>query len=138
MDYDPVENEFVLTQSESPGDAIKLALWTQNRIRIEVENPWQGDTESGFGADTSIVLSVQEAEVIAKYLLALIEEVKADMVDHTALITALVAKHNLSNMVNPGGREFHHATAGRLQVGDHNVKEDYEKLLAWLKQHGLE
>lgn len=55
------------------GDGIECQEW-EGRLRIEVENPWGGDTESGFGRSASIRLTKDDARKLRDYLTAWICE----------------------------------------------------------------
>ena len=43
---------------------------SESKMYIEVENPWSGDTESGFGRSGSIRLSKDQARMLADFLSA--------------------------------------------------------------------
>ncbi len=53
-------------------------------------------------------------------------------------IKALVRKHRLGFMHNPGGGEFNHPVHGRCQISFCDDEEDYLKLLSWLQEKNLE
>ena len=54
--------------------------------------------------------------------------------NYTEEIKKLVGKHRLSFFHNPGGGVFSFPGLGLLQVPFMDPKEDYELLVAWLKE----
>jgi len=53
-------------------------------------------------------------------------------------ILRLIRIHRLAGTLNPGGMEFHHPTAGRLQVPACDFREDLRLIEEWLRNAGLE
>lgn len=40
----------------------------ENGLNIEIENPWAGDSECGFGRDTSLTLTVKQIKELIIFL----------------------------------------------------------------------
>lgn len=57
-----------IVQVDGVGDNLKATIAHDGEIYIEVEEPWAGDTESGFGRSGSIKLSKAQAELLACWL----------------------------------------------------------------------
>jgi hypothetical protein len=48
-----------------------LEAWARNgTLYLSIENPWAGDTESGFGATTAVSLSKDDAVKFANWILS--------------------------------------------------------------------
>lgn len=50
------------------GDEIQVTKYADGSIYIEIEEPWSGSTETGFGARTSVTLSPDQASALMKFL----------------------------------------------------------------------
>lgn len=55
--------------AKSAGDNLE-AYVRNGRLYMEIENPWAGDTETGFGADCDISMSESEAREFAAWILS--------------------------------------------------------------------
>lgn len=55
-----------------------------------------------------------------------------------AQVCYYATKHALVFTMNPGGGEFNHPTHGRCQVHMEDDQDDLDKLMAWLREKGLE
>ena len=62
--------EPVLTYEEtnSPGDNLE-ATACNGGVTITVEEPWAGDSETGFGADCSVRMSYEDARRFGQWLI---------------------------------------------------------------------
>ena len=59
--------------------------------------------------------------------------------NHHDAMGRLKANYSLSYTHNPGGGEFYHSDiADTCQIGCQDDKEDFERLIAWLKKHDAE
>ena len=65
---------FKLTEESSVGDSLSLEYHEGQGLYLTVENPWSGDTETGFGNDASIKLTKEQALQLAGALLAWVKE----------------------------------------------------------------
>lgn len=63
------EHKFYWEGANVLGDSIMAAV-CGGRIELEINQPWAGDTESGFGRTTSISLPCEVAVQLAAWLLA--------------------------------------------------------------------
>ena len=50
-------------------DTLVFELHNGDTAHIEIDNPWSGDTESGFGRSTSFTLTKEQARELAGTLL---------------------------------------------------------------------
>ena len=50
------------------GDEIQVTKKADGSLHIEIEEPWAGSTETGFGATTSVTLSPEQAIALMKFL----------------------------------------------------------------------
>ena len=60
---------FKLTEERSVGNSLSLDHYVGQGLYLKVENPWSGDTETGFGNDASIKLTKEQALQLAGALL---------------------------------------------------------------------
>jgi len=54
---------------EQNGDTIEL-YWRNDQMHIEIDLPWAGDTETGFGQTCSIMLDHAQVKAICGFLMA--------------------------------------------------------------------
>lgn len=45
-----------------------MELYEKTWLRIEIENPWAGDSESGFGQTCSILLTKEQVKKLTEWL----------------------------------------------------------------------
>lgn len=57
-----------LLEVDDVGDEISITKHDDGGLSIEINEPWAGDTETGFGATTSITLSPDEARRMIAWL----------------------------------------------------------------------
>jgi hypothetical protein len=48
----------------------------EDEVHFEIDAPWFGDTQSGFGATLSVTLNKAQAEQLGRWLLEQFKEVK--------------------------------------------------------------
>lgn len=57
-------------------NSLELRAW-RGVISIEVDNPWAGSTETGFGYTCHVDLTTDQARQVAAFLLAKADEIDA-------------------------------------------------------------
>lgn len=57
-----------IEEEYSVGNSIQFTEMEKNVLRVEIDNPWSGDTESGFGRTAHINLSRDGAEELLAFL----------------------------------------------------------------------
>lgn len=62
------ENRLVIEISGGVGDEIQFTKTQGGGLAIEIEEPWAGCTETGFGATTSITLKKEVLETLINWL----------------------------------------------------------------------
>ena len=62
------DNRMAITNIGDCYSEMSLAV-DGNSICIEIENPFQGDTETGFGQSTSTTMDMETAKAIAEWML---------------------------------------------------------------------
>lgn len=67
-------DELKIEEGSSTGDNLKASVDYQGLISIEVEEPWAGDTEAGFGRSGAIRLTREKALLLACWLQEAAEE----------------------------------------------------------------
>ena len=65
---------FKLTEESSVDDSLTLEYHEGQGLYLTVENPWSGDTETGFGSEGCIKLTKQQALELAGALLTWVKE----------------------------------------------------------------
>jgi hypothetical protein len=50
----------------------------RNNLHISIENPWAGDSETGFGATTTIEMTPEQAGDLVKFLTDWLSRLRAD------------------------------------------------------------
>lgn len=60
------------------------------------------------------------------------------MIDWWAEVRKLAHKHKLGFRIKEVGGEFNRHDLGKCRVGAEDPKEDYDALVNWLKQKGVE
>ncbi len=60
----------LIEAEKSFASSIECSLATDGGLNIEIRNDWAGDSETGFGRDTSVELSPQEFEALSLWILA--------------------------------------------------------------------
>lgn len=60
--------KLTIEESGSAGDNLTASIDHEGSICVEVEEPWSGDTESGFGRSGAIRLTADEALELADWL----------------------------------------------------------------------
>lgn len=66
----------IIEQDRSVGDSITISLpvkdtWLGGQfVYIEIDEPWAGDTESGFGRTAHFALSKEQINMVVKHLQA--------------------------------------------------------------------
>lgn len=53
-------------------------------------------------------------------------------------LKALLAKHQMFGHMDPGGAEVTHPVHGRLRLSNEDSKDDFERVEAFLRKHGVE
>ena len=61
--------QFQAEGSDSVGNSLDASL-SGNEFSIHIENPWAGDTESGFGRTCYIDIPKEDAIALARWILA--------------------------------------------------------------------
>ncbi len=61
---------FRFEDRDTAGPDAMEAYWHEGSLHISIENPWAGDSESGFGATTDIALGPREAKWFIEWLKA--------------------------------------------------------------------
>ncbi len=56
-----------LDEKGGADDHIELSWW-HDALYVSIEEPWAGDTHSGFGATTSVTLTVEQAREMFNWL----------------------------------------------------------------------
>ena len=51
------------------GDTIQVVVHEDGQVHIELDSPWTGDTETGFGASIGVTLPASEAKKLALIIL---------------------------------------------------------------------
>jgi hypothetical protein len=65
------DNErFYLEPEGRGGDNLTVSYSDGGEIHVGIEEPWAGDTETGFGAVCGLTLSRGEAKALAEWILA--------------------------------------------------------------------
>lgn len=54
------------------GDTVEAQVCGEG-VCVECDNPWSGDTESGFGRSAAVTLNKAQAHQLAQFLLAFAE-----------------------------------------------------------------
>lgn len=62
------EKRLVIEIDGGVGDEIQVTKYDDGSLYIEIEEPWAGSTETGFGASTSVTLSPDQAIALMKFL----------------------------------------------------------------------
>ena len=62
------EMRIVIETESGVGDEIQFTKMPDGGLDIEIEEPWAGCTETGFGATASITLSREQADALLKFL----------------------------------------------------------------------
>ena len=76
VDVNSLERKvFQASGADSVGNSLSVALSTTRyrdgdatNFRIEIDNPWSGDTESGFGRTAYISIPVETMLELAKFI----------------------------------------------------------------------
>lgn len=58
----------VITPPTGVGDEIQITKHADGSVTLEINEPWAGSTETGFGATTSIKLPPYHVEELRKFL----------------------------------------------------------------------
>lgn len=67
-----IEPVFLSGDADYGSDRLE-AYCRGGRMTVEIESPWMGDSETGFGRSCSIGLSLDGAESLARWMLATVE-----------------------------------------------------------------
>ena len=62
------ERRMVITVDAGVGDEVQFTKYADGGLEIEIDEPWAGSTETGFGATTSIRLSKEDVARILAWL----------------------------------------------------------------------
>ena len=63
------DKRFYLEMEGGMGDNLTVTAYgKRGEIHIRIEEPWAGDTESGFGAICGVTLTSIEAEALAEWI----------------------------------------------------------------------
>jgi hypothetical protein len=62
------EDHLVITVDLGVGDEVMFVKCKNGELAIEIDEPWAGSTETGFGATTSINLTPFQVEVLKRWL----------------------------------------------------------------------
>ena len=65
---------FKLAEEGEIGDSLSLDYHEGQGLYLKVENPWSGDTETGYGREGCIKLTKDDALQLAGALLAWVKE----------------------------------------------------------------
>lgn len=72
---DAARRVFQASGNDSVGNSIEVTMPTTRcrdgdvtSFRITIENPWSGNTESGFGREAYIELSVEDMKALAVFI----------------------------------------------------------------------
>ncbi len=69
------EKPFRIDQPSFAGNSIEAYCYG-NIVTIEIDEPWAGSTETGFGQTCSLGLSLDEAEQFANYILKAVKNAR--------------------------------------------------------------
>lgn len=61
------DRAFVFEAEDGIGDEMQVAI-RPGVVHFEIDEPWAGSTETGFGATTSIEMSFDEARELVRWL----------------------------------------------------------------------
>jgi hypothetical protein len=67
MDIAEDSTRIVMTEP-GVGDEVQFTKTVAGGLRIEIEEPWAGSTETGFGAQTSVSLGPEELYRLKRWL----------------------------------------------------------------------
>ncbi len=62
------DNALIIEIDGGVGDEIQFTKHDDGTVSIEIDEPWAGSTETGFGATTSCDLKPEDLEVLLKWL----------------------------------------------------------------------
>jgi hypothetical protein len=71
-----MSDKFRIEKNEFEGDSIEAYCYG-DIVTIEIDEPWAGSTETGFGQTCSVGLSLDEAERLANYILSAVKAARA-------------------------------------------------------------
>jgi hypothetical protein len=68
---EPVKDarHWTVETNELVGDSINVSIVGRDEIHIEIDEPWAGSTETGFGATTGTRLDRQTVAALVEWLL---------------------------------------------------------------------
>jgi hypothetical protein len=58
----------VIAVRSGVGDEIQITKLKNGGLDIEIDEPWAGSTETGFGATASVSLTKEQADALRKWL----------------------------------------------------------------------
>jgi hypothetical protein len=74
---------FQINEADHGCDSLE-AYCRGGQLTIEIEEPWAGSTETGFGQTCSIGLDLDGAEAFARWILATVEAERAALAEPPA------------------------------------------------------
>jgi len=69
------EPVFKLNDADGGSDSLE-AYCHGGQVTIQIEEPWAGSTETGFGQSCSMGLSLDDAESLGRWLLATVDRTR--------------------------------------------------------------
>lgn len=70
-------DDFSITGDHSIDDSLTVSL-LGDRIHIRIDEPWAGDSESGFGMACSFNMDAVRAEALCAELMRLVAEIRSN------------------------------------------------------------
>jgi len=71
---DAKRKNFQSEENDSVGNNLEITSYDKDAINIRIDNPWAGDTESGFGQTCAISLCRDDAIEMAKFILKIYKQ----------------------------------------------------------------
>ena len=72
----PARGVFHVEEANSVGDSVFFHALGDDSLRINIDNPWAGDSISGFGRSCSIEIDAEDAAAFCDWLIAVLPKRK--------------------------------------------------------------
>jgi hypothetical protein len=69
FEYEPERGTIIIEEDDSVGNSLTVSSRVSGTdLYVEIDNPWAGDTETGFGRRATFTLSKDDARALIEYL----------------------------------------------------------------------
>lgn len=65
--FDETRNSILFSEKDGCEDEVKFVSY-EDGLLIDIDNPWEGDTESGFGRSASVTMEKSDIPELIKFL----------------------------------------------------------------------